>query len=262
MRDQHKNSARLARRVMPEPTKWIVRPIYSKVKKALQKMNLDPRWIAVQKKLKESKKIIDLGCGNNPIQGATVAVDLYIKPEQRSLGAGPVIDIKKMKEKGITFINSRIDVPLPFDDREFDFAYSHHVFEHLEDPATGCKEVMRIARSGVIITPSILADLIFGRPYHKWLVMERGNTIFFFKKRPFEDRPFGEHPKWDENKKRWIVTNNTNPFDILLNDGNWYRGKEKMRRFTDILRKYWYAHSPIMEVIFLWEGSFEYKTYE
>lgn len=255
-------SMQIISRLIPEPINLVVRPIYGKIRKERPKIELDPRWVVVQKKLKESKKIIDLGCGNNPIQGAIVGVDSYIKPEQRSLGTGSIIDIKGLKEKGVTFINSRIDGPLPFDDKEFDFAYSHHVFEHLEDPATACKEAMRIAQSGVIITPSILAELIFGRPYHKWLVMERGNTILFFKKRSFEDRPFGEHPKWDENKKRWTITNNTNPFDILLNDGNWYQGREKMPRLTNILRKYWYAHTATMEVIFLWEGSFEYKIYE
>ncbi len=114
--------------------------------------------------------------------------------------------------------------------------------------------MMRIAKSGVIITPSILAELIFGRPYHRWLVMERNNTIFFFKKRPFEDRPFGEHPKWDDARKKWIVGKNTNPFDILLNDGGWYRGKERFPRLANILRKYWYSHSPVMEVIFFMGG--------
>jgi SAM-dependent methyltransferase len=177
------------------------------------KLELDPRWIAVQNKLSGSETIIDLGCGNNPVKGATVGVDLYIKPEERLIEAGPTIDIKAMKQKGITFINSRIYGHLHFSDKEFDFAYSHHVFEHLEDPAIACKEMMRIAKSGVIITPSIFAESIFGRPYHRWLVMQRNNTIFFFKKRKFEDRPFGEHPKWDENKKKWTVEENTNSFE-------------------------------------------------
>lgn len=258
----NKQSMQNISRSTTELVKRVFRPIYYKTRRAPQKVDLDPRWIAVQKKLTESKKIIDLGCGNNPVQGATVGVDLYIEPKERSLGTGSMVDVKKMKEKGITFINSRIDVPLLFDDKEFDFAYSHHVFEHLEDPATACREVMRIAKSGVIITPSILAELMFGRAYHKWLVMEHSNKIFFFKKRPFEDRPFGEHPKWNEGKKMWIVEDNTNPFDILLNDGKWYRGKERFPWLANILRKYWYAHSPVMGVIFLWEGSFEYEVYE
>ena len=251
--------------LIPEPVKRAIKPIYHKIKKIPQKarVELDPRWIAVQKKLVESKKIIDLGCGNNPVQGATVGVDLYIESNERAFGVRPAINIQKMKEQGITFVNARIDSTLPFKDKEFDFAFSHHVFEHLEDPATACKEMMRIANFGVILTPSILADLIFGRPYHRWLVMERGNNIFFFKKRSFEDRPFGEHPKWDKTKRKWVAEKDTNPFDVLLNVGGWYRGGERKRpRLANILRKYWYSHSPVMEVIFLWEGSFKYRAYE
>ncbi len=108
--------------LIPEPVKQVIRPIYYKIKGAPQKVELSPMWINVQKKLAESKKIIDLGCGNNPVQGATVGVDLYVEPNERALGAGQAIDIQKMKERGITFVNARIDSPLPFDDKEFDFA--------------------------------------------------------------------------------------------------------------------------------------------
>jgi ubiquinone/menaquinone biosynthesis C-methylase UbiE len=251
---------------MPEYVKQIMRPIYRNAKETLRKgkrIDLDPKWIVVQKRLAEAKKIIDLGCGNNPVQGASVGVDLYIEPKERALGAGPTIDIQKMKERGISFVNARIESPLPFNDKEFDFAYSHHVFEHLHDPATACKETMRIAKSGAIITPSLFAELIFGRPYHRWLVMEHNNTIFFFRKRPFEDRPFGEHPEWNEKTKKWVITKNTNPFDMLLNVSGWYHGEEgEMPRLSKILRKYWYSHSPLIESVFLWQDEFKYEIYD
>jgi hypothetical protein len=121
---------------------------------------------------------------------------------------------------------------------------------------------MRVAESGVIITPSIFAETIFGRSYHKWLVMDRGNKILFFKKRPFEDRPFGDHPPWNNKCKTWEVDDRSNPFDILLNDGGWYRGKENMPRLAKMLKRYWNSHSPVMEVIFLWNDTFEYQIYE
>ena len=226
------------------------------------KCSLDPRWICVKNKLKESKRIIDLGCGNNPVAGAFVAVDRYLEPRERALGAGASIDVEKMRERGTTFINARIDGLLPFGDKEFDFAYSHHAFEHVDYPDTACREIMRVAASGVIITPSIFAETIFGRPYHKWLVMERNNKILFFKKRSFEDRPFGDHPQWNKKEKTWEIDDRTNPFDILLNDGSWYRGKENMPRLANKLKRYWNAHSPLMEVVFLWNDTFEYQIYE
>jgi SAM-dependent methyltransferase len=224
--------------------------------------SLDARWLCVQNKLKESKRILDLGCGNNPVAGAIVAVDRYVEPKERVFGAGALIDAEKMKARGIAFINTRIDGPLPFADKEFDFAYSHHAFEHVDHPDIACREILRVAESGVIITPSIFAETIFGRPYHKWLVMERGNTLLFFKKRPFEDRPFGDHPPWNTKAKTWMVNDQSNPFDILLNDGGWYCGRENMPRLAERLRRYWYSHSPVMEVIFLWNNTFEYHIYE
>jgi hypothetical protein len=122
--------------------------------------------------------------------------------------------------------------------------------------------MMRIAKSGVIITPSMFAELIFGRPYHRWLVMERSRTIFFFRKRTFEDRPFGEHPERDEKTKKWVINKNTNAFDMLLNESGWYQGEEgEMPRLSKILRKHWFSHSPLIECIFLWEDEFKYEIY-
>lgn len=144
---------------------------------------------------------------------------------------------------------------LPFADKSFDFAYSHHVFEHLSDPRRACREMCRIARAGVIITPSIFAELAFGRPYHRWLVIARGNTIVFIEKQKAEDRPFGQHPI-PKPGGGYKVGPDTNPFDILLNDGGWYHGREKMPRLSRLLRQYWYSHSPVMETIFLWENGF------
>ena len=244
------------------PFEWLVSPIYRRIRKTPEVFDTDPRWQTVREKLKQAKRIVDLGCGNNPVEGASVAVDLYVEPKERILGTDPSIHIENMKRRGIEFVNTRVDGPIPFKNKEFDFAYSHHAFEHFEYPAIACQEAMRIAKSGVIITPSWFAELMFGRPYHRWLMAEHSGTLLFFKKRPYEDRPFGQHPAWDDRHKKWLVTADTNPFESLLNDGDWYDGGEKMPRLAERIRKYWYSHSPIMEVIFFWQDSFEFKIYD
>lgn len=227
------------------------------------KENQGLRWGTMKKKLAKAKNIIDLGCGNNPVAGAGVGVDFFIDPRERSVGDGPPIDTARMKANGVAFVNARIDAPLPFKDKEFDFAYSHHVFEHLNDPAAACREMMRIAREGVIITPAFLAEYLFGRPYHQWLIMEREEKLFFFKKRPFEDRPFGEHPQFDKEQETYLIKENTNPFDMLLNDGGWYKGeKGDMPGLSSTLKKHWHAHSPLLEVVFLWKDKFEFTVVE
>jgi ubiquinone/menaquinone biosynthesis C-methylase UbiE len=225
--------------------------------------HVDPRWLAVKKKLKESRNIIDLGCGNNPVKGAKTAVDLHLDPKERLAGTGPLIDTGKFKENGIHFVHTRVDGPLPFSDKEFDFAYSHHVFEHLDDPAKACQEMMRIAKAGAIITPSFFAEQIFGRTYHRWLVMDRGTCLFFFRKRPFEQTPFGLTPRFNKDNNQWVINENSNPFDMLLNDGDWYQGQEgQMPRLTKILQKHWYSHSPLFEIIFMWDEEFQWKIFE
>jgi len=222
---------------------------------------VDPRWVSLKKKLNGSNNIIDLGCGNNPIAGAKVGVDFYLDPQQRGSNDS-MIDSEKFKERGIKFFHTRIDAPLPFKDKEFDFAYSHHVFEHLEDPATACSEMMRIAKAGAIITPSFFAEQIFGRPYHHWLVMDRDNCLFFFRKRPHEQTPFGSPPKYDKGKNSFFMDEDTNPFDMLLNDEGWYKGQAgQMPKLSRIIQKHWYTHSRLLEIVFIWENDFQCQVF-
>ncbi|AJY69266.1 glycosyltransferase [Geobacter sulfurreducens] len=222
--------------------------------------NVNPQYLEIIRSVRSSRNVVDLGCGNCPIEGATVGVDFYLEPKERALGQGARIDLEAFRRRNIRFVNQSIDKPLPFADKEFDFAYSHHVFEHLDDPATACREVMRIARAGAIVTPSPFAELMFGRPYHRWLVMDRGRTLYFFRKRPEEDRPFGNSP--ERNSAGELLTDDmTNPFDMVLNDGGWYQEPfcATTQRLSEKIRTYWYGHSPVMETIFLWRDGFDFK---
>ena len=222
------------------------------------KVQPHPQFARLQARLRASKSIVDLGCGNHPVAGATAAVDLHVAPAERALGHGATIDVEALGRRGIRFVNARVDGPLPFKDKEFDFAYSHHVFEHLDDPAAACREMVRIAKAGAIITPAPFAEFAFGRPYHRWLVTERAGKLIFLNKRAEEDRPFGQHPEFAPDRG-WFTGPETNPFDLLLNDGEWYHGSEseQFRRLSERLRQLWYSHSPVIETLFLWEDSFE-----
>jgi SAM-dependent methyltransferase len=214
-----------------------------------------PEWKRLQELLSTSKRLIDLGCGSNPHPKAQVAVDAFIEPIHRNFGFGQELNVHRFQEEGGLFAQADLE-SLPFADKAFDFAYSHHVFEHLSDPKKACSEMCRIAHRGAIITPSVFVEIAFGRPYHLWLVLARGNTLFFVRKMPYEDRPFGEHPV-PRKVGGYRVTEKTNPFDILLNQGNWYHGIERMHRLSRLLRYLLYSHSPVYKVIFLWEGKFD-----
>ena len=138
-------------------------------------------WIELQAQIKKSEKIIDLGCGNNPHPRSTVAVDAFLEPAQRAMGKGPQIAADQLRQRGIQFVQADLSA-LPFSDKQFNFAYCHHAFEHIPDPQKACVEMCRVAKAGAIITPSIFAEIAFGRPYHLWFVMARSKTIIFILK--------------------------------------------------------------------------------
>lgn len=213
------------------------------------------QWLAIRERIARSKTVIDLGCGANPIEGATAAVDAFPGAEQRAMGGGKSIDAAALSRRGIRFVRQRIDVPLPFADQEFDFAYSHHVFEHLEDPETACREMARIARAGVIVTPAVFAEIAFGRPYHRWLVVDGDDELFFFEKTAWDYGPFGV-PVAPDARGQYEMRPDTTPFDAALDDGGWHRGSEDFGALRERLQWHYRTRSPVFDVIFHWTGSF------
>ena len=206
--------------------------------------SIDARYQLMRNRVHAAKTVVDLGCGGYPIPEATCAVDLFLYPVERGSGA---INREALKMRGIRFVHQAIDKPLPFHDREFDFAYSAHVFEHLTDPATACEEMMRIAKAGCVLTPYFVFDVLSGRTYHRWMMIERGGTLFFFEKEPHEDRPFGSWP---------------NVIDAILNDGGWFKSDLGRAGYTmqSVLRTAYGSRAPLSEVCLNWEGRFEYMV--
>jgi len=197
-----------------------------------------------ERQMRAASKVLDLGSGNNPYHLATHAVDKFIEPEQRTLGDGERIDEKTFERKGITFAQADIE-DTPFADKEFDFAISSHVFEHVVDPARACQEMMRVAKAGLIVTPFIFTDVMFGRPYHNWFVFTSNDGIHFLEKSPPLDRPFGAGP---------------NIFDRILNQGNW-NNENLCPQLSVQLNSMWNSRSEVVEVAFIWEGSFDFHVH-
>ena len=79
--------------------------------------------------------------------------------------------------------------------------------------------------------------------------------MIFYKKDKREEMPFGEVPKRKKGGG-FIVTPRTNPFEILLNYDGGYHGREKMPRLSRLIQDFWASHSPVIEVVFLWQNSF------
>lgn len=229
--------------------------IYVKLRNARNKeYPLSPEYLRAVELISRSQNMVDLGCGNSPHPNAKVAVDKYIEPVHRKFGGNKKIDVAEIEKQGIRFVEADFE-SLPFKDKEFDVAYSHHVVEHLEDPVKGLLEMQRIARGGVIMSPSIFAEYMFSRKYHKWMIAWQGTTLIFIEKN-WDNLWFGEGPHRENGKV--VFPKDGNPFDALLNESNWYHGIHKWKRLTDMMKKYWFGHYKIMETCFVWEGSFDF----
>ena len=192
----------------------------------------------------EGLRVVDLGCGLNPHPAAAAAVEPFLDPVSRFAGS---VDPAAFAVRGVRFVQQPMDSDLPFRDKEFDFAICSHAIEHVENPDKACTEMTRIARAGLITAPSLFADLLFGRPYHRWLLVDRGGVLYFFRKRPEEDRPFGPEP---------------NPFDVALNRGQWPGVQSPFGQISRQLRHLYYTHHKVIEVRFAWRDTFRWVVAE
>ena len=192
----------------------------------------------------EGLAVVDLGCGLNPHPAATAVVEPYLTPTSRFEGA---VDPEAFAARGVRFVRQPMDSDLPFRDKEFDFAICGHAIEHVEDPAKACTEMIRIAKAGLISAPFLFADLLFGRSYHRWLLVDRGGVLYFFRKRSEEDRPFGSEP---------------NPFDVALNSKRWGGASSPFGQISRRLRHLYYTHHKVIEVRFAWRDSFRFVVAE
>ena len=103
---------------------------------------------------------LDVGGGANPWPRANYVLDVYdefrqyIKPHQK-------------------FVGQTICQTTEFKDKQFDFIYSAHVFEHVNNPLAAAKEITRIGKAGMIECPSSFKDglLAFPEYDHRWIVL-------------------------------------------------------------------------------------------
>jgi SAM-dependent methyltransferase len=71
---------------------------------------------------------------------------------------------------------------LPFKDKVFDYAYTAHTLEHVEDIERALSELQRVAKRGCIIVPHWHLEGLWNYPYHLWIITTKGNKIIFRRK--------------------------------------------------------------------------------
>jgi len=107
------------------------------------------------------KKILDVGCGNHKMPGAT-GIDISI---------GTHADI-------IHDLNRR---PWPFNDNSFDEIICNDIIEHLDDVVGVMEELHRIGKSGALVrirVPHFSSHNSFGDVTHKHLFNSNAFDVF------------------------------------------------------------------------------------
>ena len=71
---------------------------------------------------------------------------------------------------------------MPFKDKEFDYAISNQVLEHVDNPLSFISEIQRVARQGYIETPSLIGEYLFPKKSHKWVILDIDNKLVMYEK--------------------------------------------------------------------------------
>src|SRR3989304_6747666 len=150
------------------------------------------REIISRFKIKPKDKVLDIG--GSMRQREEIRVDTLvdiISPEEAPYGPS--------KLQATHFV--RLDVvkqKLPFKDKEFDFCLCSHTLEDLTYPFLVIEEMERVAKRGLIVTPSMGADMVFshydlsdwltgarrvpGHSHHKWFFLGKKNKMIIIPK--------------------------------------------------------------------------------
>lgn len=139
------------------------------------------RKIAPGFKIGKELLVVDIGSGDKPFWRADVFVDkLSLGNIQRASQSETIHNLGQ-------FVNSDAS-KMPFKDNAFDFSFSSHLLEHVEDPGKVIKEMMRISRAGYLEVPNGVLEVIEPFNSHLWFVFQdKGKLIFYRKTKKLHD---------------------------------------------------------------------------
>jgi SAM-dependent methyltransferase len=119
-------------------------------------------------------RVLDIGSGPRPFKFATELCDFYVDETVHRRG--------QLITKGLPVTVADVH-NMPFADKTFDYVYTAHMLEHVDDPEKACREIMRIGKRGLIETPNFTKDILFCQAeemHHRWHTVGFENHLFFF----------------------------------------------------------------------------------
>lgn len=132
--------------------------------------------------IKSSDRVLDVGGSMMQHEGIKVDTIVDIIPPEKA-----PYTASKLKAKNFVKLDLSLE-KFPFKDKEFDVCLCTHTLEDLPTPFLAINEMQRVAKRGVIVTPSMGADMVFGHiDYTDWLTGARrvpgeGHHKWFFVK--------------------------------------------------------------------------------
>jgi SAM-dependent methyltransferase len=131
-------------------------------------------------------RVLDVGSGGWPFKRATVLADKYVgstthrvEPIARDNRPFYEVDLEK----------------LSFDDKSYDFVFCSHVLEHMDNPGTAMRELMRVGKQGYIEVPTRLSDVMLNFTripnHHRWHGLVLGATLILIEWSDQERRELG-----------------------------------------------------------------------
>jgi SAM-dependent methyltransferase len=155
---------------------------------------------------KESQGLVlDVGSGDKPHFSSDILVDKFVDKKYGSQRNGS--DIVLINKP--LFVSDIVD--LPFKDKIFDFVIASHLLEHVIDPASAIKEIVRVGKAGYIEVPYCGYQKLIDFCSHLWYCDYKNNTLIFTAKK---DMIF------DKDIDTFVVNNkDRTDFNINIKDG-------------------------------------------
>ena len=122
--------------------------------------------------IKRGDFILELGSGGSPMVRSNILLDKYIYDDSE-------------RELNITRDRPLVcaDIAnLPFKEDSFDFVYTSHVLEHLDQLEEGLTEIARVGKRGLIIVPGEIFERAWDKHSHRWIITVVENTLIFREK--------------------------------------------------------------------------------
>lgn len=182
---------------------------------------------------------VDIGPGNHPwklaknyIEHPSRLTDERYKPENM-----PTVNvIFGDLEKGIPEIK----------DKQFDFAFASHIFEHLKDPVAGAKELSRIAKRGIVIVPSAYKDAVcyWEEWEHRWDI--------------FPPRVGSNKPRFVLRNEDWLKPLKDQEAQAIM--CRLYRYQSFDTREERYIKRFFIENEQHFDVLIEWNDEFQIET--